>query len=192
MRMETLEITAPKEVARRYTSAEFRLLPQGPPYFELINGTLVRSPSPKFPHQHASNELVFLLNLYVRERGIGIVLSAPMDVEFDQFNTFQPDILFISSERSHLITGDGDIVGAPDLVVEILSKNRVKDLGTKRYFYEIHNVREYWIVDLQKKTIEVLENQDMEFVRHSYAKRTGEVESKLLPGFRVNVEEIFE
>ncbi len=113
-----------------------------------------------------------------------------MDVEFDEENTFQPDLLFVSNERIEIISDGETIVGAPDLVVEILSKNRVKDLGTKRYFYEIHDVREYWIVDLQKKTIEVLENQDMEFVRHSYAKRTGVVESKLLPGFRVNVEEI--
>lgn len=189
--METLERIEPKAVKRPITSAEFRKLPQGPPYYELINGTLVMSPSPKFPHQIASDELVYQLNQFVREQALGQILAAPMDVEFDDVNTFQPDILFISSERSHLITGDGDIVGAPDLVVEILSKNRVKDLGTKRYFYDIHNVREYWIVDLQKKTIEVLENQALEFVRHSYAKRTGEVESKLLPGFRVNVEEIF-
>lgn len=188
--METLEIVAPKTVVRRYTSAEFRLLPPGPPYFELIDGTLIMSPSPKFPHQRASTALVVLLKQFVTEHGLGEVVSAPMDVEFDQFNTFQPDILFISNERNGIITDEGDIVGAPDLVVEILSKNRVHDLVTKRYFYEIHNVREYWVVDLQKKTIEVLENQDMEFVRHSYAKRTGAVESKLLPGFRVAVEEI--
>ncbi len=189
--MEPFEIAPPKSVARRFTSAEFRLLPQGPPYYELINGTLVVSPSPKFPHQRVSNELVFQLNQYVRQHGLGEVLFVPMDVEFDQFNTFQPDILFISNEREQIKTDAGDIVGAPDLIVEILSKNRVNDLVTKRYFYEIHGVKEYWLVDLQKKTVEVLENQDMEFVRHSYAKREGMVESKLLPGFNVNLEMLF-
>ena len=191
MRMETLETTVPKQVVRKISSAEFRKLPEGPPYYELINGTLVMSPSPRLPHQRAARDLLILMQHFVLENDLGEVIPAPMDVEFDEENTFQPDLLFVSNERMNIIKGEETIVGAPDLVVEILSKNRVKDLGTKRYFYEIHNVREYWIVDLQKKTIEVLENQDMEFVRHSYAKRTGEVESKLLPGLRVNVEEIF-
>lgn len=184
--METIGL-APPAVMRRCTSAEFRLLPEGPPYYELINGTIFMSPSPKFPHQRASNTLVVMLNEYIHQYDAGQVLAAPMDVEFDEFNTFQPDILFISNERSHLVTEEGDIVGAPDLIVEILSSIRVNDLVTKKYFYEIYDVREYWIVDLQKKTIEVLENQDLEFVRHSYAKRTGRVESKLLPGFGVDI-----
>lgn len=114
-----------------------------------------------------------------------------MDVEFDEENTFQPDIFFVSNERKHIFTDNGEIVGAPDLIMEILSKNKVNDLVTKRYFYEIYNVHEYWIIDLQKKTIEVLENQDMEFVRHSHAKRTGWVQSKLLPGFDFDVETLF-
>jgi Uma2 family endonuclease len=70
-----------------------------------------------------------------------------MDNYFDDENVFQPDILFVSNERLHVIEEDG-LYGAPDLVIEILSPSTAKyDLGEKKDVYERSGVKEYWIID---------------------------------------------
>ncbi|MCY7349710.1 MAG: Uma2 family endonuclease [Cytophagaceae bacterium] len=186
-----MPITLPQPLAGRYSVADFENLPPGPPYYELINGTPTMSPSPIYSHQRLSRDLLIKLHLFVIERDLGEALCAPMDVEFDPENVFQPDIFFIANAQRHIIQEEKKIVGSPDLVMEILSKNKIDDVVKKRYFYEIFGVKEFWLIDLQKKTIEVLENQDMEFIRYSYAKREGEVESKLLPGFKVSLQSLF-
>ena len=68
----------------------------------------------------------------------------------------QPDILFISKERSHIIA-EPNIQGAPDLVVEILSPATAeRDRGLKAKIYAKYGVREYWLIDPNKNTIEVM------------------------------------
>lgn len=125
----------------------------------------------------------------MKKNGLGEVLCAPLDVELDEANVYQPDIFFISNTNSSIIK-DPKIIGAPDLIVEILSGNKYHDLNTKRYFYEIFGVKEFWLVDPKKKSIEILENRDMEFLRFSHAKHTGEVKSKILDGFSIDISEL--
>lgn len=75
-----------------------------------------------------------------------------MDVYFTEQNIYQPDILFISNERQHIIE-DGKIDGAPDLIIEVLSKGTEKlDRITKKAVYEKCGVLEYWIVDPKTKS----------------------------------------
>ncbi|MDP6716870.1 MAG: Uma2 family endonuclease, partial [SAR202 cluster bacterium] len=88
--------------------------------FELINGELILAPSPVTQHQRISRNLVEILVGFLRTQNLGELFYAPMDVVLSEHDVFQPDILFISSSRFHMI-GDTNIQGAPDLVVEILS-----------------------------------------------------------------------
>lgn len=184
---ETFAVRANK----RYTARDFENLPPGPPYYELINNSLVMEPSPEISHQRASLSLVKKMDDFVEKHHLGLVLEAPMDVELDDDNVFQPDILFISNARLGIIQDDRKIKGAPDLVVEILLSNKKCDQEEKKYVYELHDVREFWLVDTKKKTVEVFENVHKELVRLQKACPGDMVRSKLLDGFEVSAANLF-
>lgn len=175
----------------RYIARDIEQMPIGPPYYELINNRLVEEASPEIPHQYSSMSLATSLFAFVEERQLGLVLEAPMDVTLDDDNVFQPDILFISNERLGIIRDGRKIKGAPDLVVEILSTNKKYDQEEKKYIYELHDVREFWLVDVKKKQVEVFENVRKEFVRRQKALVGETVQSLILPGFSIDVAYLF-
>lgn len=178
-------------VDKRYTAQDFENLPPGPPYYELINNRLVKKPSNEIPHQRTALSLAAKLDDFVEKHNLGLVLEAPMDVELDEDNVFQPDILYISNERLGIIQNGRKIKGAPDLVVEILSSNKKYDQEEKKYVYELHDVREFWLIDTKKKTVEVFENQRKEFVLLQKAYAGDTVRSKLLAGFEIAADYLF-
>lgn len=130
----------------------FKNLPEGTPA-QLIKNNIVMSPSPLFRHQDILNVINNQLFNYAKKHDLGKVLVAPMDNYFDDENVFQPDILFVSNERLHVIEEDG-LYGAPDLVIEILSPSTAKyDLEEKKDVYERSGVKEYWIIDPATKSV---------------------------------------
>ena len=161
--------------------------------YELIDGELHVVPSPSFWHQNASSNLNDELKAFVRRRGLGSVVYAPLDVVLSPVDVFQPDILYISNERKGIITQKGLINGAPDLVVEILSPSNARnDLTIKRAKYEAHGVREYWIVDPERRTVQVLSLGDAGRFESAGIATSGEkAVSKLLEGFEVDVNGLF-
>jgi Uma2 family endonuclease len=135
--------------------------------------------------------LIRLLGNFVHKSKIGTFLFAPMDVIFNPHDTLQPDILFISNERSSII--DGQIKGAPDFIVEILSEGiTTKELSYKKYVFETHGVREYWLVNLAKQTITQYENFEDEFVIRNKIKIDGSLTSFVIEGFTLKASDIFE
>ncbi len=176
-------------VTQPMTSADYIKLPEGVPY-QLVGGQLVKEPSPTVRHQRLQSWLGTAMILYCREHDAGEVLYAPMDVYLSDTDVYQPDILFISKERSSIVTDQ--IHGAPDIVVEILSPSTAYiDLGHKRYIYAESGVREYWIIDPQERSVVVYSNFDGAFQRQCEARAEGEVWSEVLLGFRVGVEDLF-
>lgn len=177
--------------SKRFTAQDIEQMPVGPPYYELINNHLVEEASPEIPHQYSSMSLATRLFNFIEEKNLGIVLEAPMDVTLDDDNVFQPDILFISNDRLGIIREGRKIKGAPDLVVEILSTNKKYDQEEKKYIYELHDVREFWLVDVKKKQVEVFENVRKEFVRRQKACLGDTAHSLILPGFSIEVSYLF-
>ena len=161
--------------------------------YELSEGELIMVPSPNVYHQRILGNLGFLLREFVKEHGLGYVYFAPLDVVFSEDTVLQPDILFISKERAESIAEEG-IRGAPDLVVEILSKATAKrDRTYKKALYARYGVKEYWLVDPAIKTIEVLELHEHGFERialHLSQEKT-RLESPLLAGLCIDVAEVF-
>ncbi len=158
--------------------------------YELINGRLYEMPAPGFEHQEVLNTLNVLLYLFVRDKGMGKVLPAPFDVVLSDTVVVQPDILFISNENLKNIK-NGRLFGSPDLVVEIVSPSSYKrDRYEKFVLYEKCGVKEYWIVLPGEKVIEVWCLKDGKYVLHSVAADKGEVESCVLKGLKVKVEEV--
>ena len=173
----------------RFTYRDYLLLPEGDRR-ELIEGDFYVVPAPSFRHQIISRNLGTLLWEFVRGEGLGQVVWAPTDVVLSLESVVQPDILFISNERRGIITEDS-VSGAPDLVVEILSPSTAeRDRELKRTLYARYGVREYWIVDPEDSSVEVMALEEAGFVS---ARRytSGQVESPLLPGLAIPLGEIF-
>jgi Uma2 family endonuclease len=130
----------------------YRSLPEGT-MAQLIQNQIVMSPAPLERHQRISMELSSELFFHVKRKKLGTVRAAPYDVFLDDKNAFQPDILFVSKEKIHLIEEDG-LYGAPDLVIEILSPSNSKyDLKVKKDVYERYGVKEYWIVNPEDRRV---------------------------------------
>jgi Uma2 family endonuclease len=127
---------------------------------------------------------------YVRERDLGKVLDAPVDVILDEENVVQPDIIFIVREHLGIVQKRG-IMGSPDLVVEILSPSSIyEDRYKKKALYERFGIPEYWIVDPAYRTIEVFVLGEGEYQLFSFASEKGTVTSKVIAGFVVELSEI--
>jgi Uma2 family endonuclease len=176
--------------AIKFTYEDYLHLPEEKRY-EIIDGDLIMVPAPSISHQDISLNLAIILRKFVREKSLGVILCAPCDVILSEVDIVQPDILFISKERLNIITED-NIRGAPDLVIEIISKSsEYRDRVIKRKLYSKYGVKEYWIVDPEKKEIEVLELKEsgLERVR-SYGQREV-MERGLIEGLKVDLKEVF-
>lgn len=142
--------------ATRVTWRDALEMPEDGNRYEAIGGELYVSPPPKPPHQWViANLFQELSDLLVRP-GWGRLFCAPIGVEFAETEEgVQPDLLFVSNERLHIVTEDA-IRGAPDLVIEVLSPRTARrDRTVKRQLYQRHGVAEYWVVDLEAKQVEV-------------------------------------
>jgi len=129
----------------------FESLPEGT-LCQVINNQLVMSPAPTSKHQQVLKKIFLQVNEVVERAHLGEVLFAPVDVYLNDENIYQPDIVFISRERMHIL--QDRIQGAPDLVIEILSPGSKRfDKTDKKNVYESSGVKEYWIVDPESKTV---------------------------------------
>ena len=172
-----------------YTVNDYMQLPEGAPY-QLINGKLILMASAKFNHQEISFNLTLEIGTFVKQNKLGKVVTAPMDVHFDEKNIFQPDILFVSIKRKAIIKDW--IMGAPDFVVEILSKSTAKFNKTKKMkVYGEYEVIECWIVNLNDQNIEVYHNQNKQMQLAQTAQKTDKITSKAIEGFELSVSSIF-
>ena len=104
----------------------------------------------------------------------------------------QPDLLFVSRDRAHLLAGGDNVRGAPDLVVEILSPATAeRDRGYKRALYGKHGVMEYWVVDPSAETVWIHRLQGRALVVAQTLHRGQTLRSSLLPGFGLDLEDVF-
>ncbi len=169
-----------------------RLTPSDNGNYELHHGNIIYMPSPTPSHQIFSGNLFTEMNVHVRRHKLGRVMTAPMDTVFTIHDTFQPDILFIAQERLGII-GEKKIEGAPDLVVEILSPgNDTKEMAYKKVIYEFSEVREYWLVNLTKKTLTQYENKDGDFYVKYIFQQTDTLTSLVIKEFKANMQDLFD
>ncbi len=132
-------------------------------YYQLVEGVLHVAPSPFTLHQRILWKLSTIFSDFLRSNPIGEFFFAPLDVELNDLNIFQPDLLFVSNNRIGIIT-EKRVVGAPDLIIEILSKSTRKlDLTTKYAVYEQSGVLEYWIVDPDEKRFSFYQLKDHKY-----------------------------
>ena len=129
---------------------------------ELIDGKIfMMSPRPRVEHATVCTNIASEFRSYLKGKTCRAFCDG-VDVFLDENNRFVPDTMIVCNP--YIIKHDG-IHGAPDLVVEVLSKTTAKnDRSKKKYTYAKYGVKEYWIVDVWSKSVEVYYNQDSWFI----------------------------
>jgi Uma2 family endonuclease len=173
----------------KLTYEDYCLLPDDGRRHEIIDGEHYVNPSPNTRHQTVSRNLSFALWEQVREHDLGEIFYAPYDVVLSDFDIVEPDIIFVSAARSHIITG-ANIQGAPDLVVEILSpSNRKYDEVVKFKRYAALGISEYWIVDPDRETVKIYRRVASGL---ALVETSDRLATPLIPGFELPLREIFD
>jgi len=146
-------------LSRRWTLSEVRALirdnPRETPRYELVDGELLVTPSPKFLHQRKGVKLILALGEYLARCPVGIVMTSPSDVELEEESLVQPDVYVLSmDEARRLNAAQTDPTTQLLLVVEVLSPSTARhDRVAKRALYQ-RRVPEYWVVDNDARIIE--------------------------------------
>ena len=136
------------------TYADYAAMPDDGRRYELWDGELSVMPAPGTKHQGFVRDLLVVLYEHVKRGRLGVLFPSPIDCILSDTTVLQPDIVFIETGRSAIVTERG-IEGAPALVVEILSSSTVRtDRTIKAGLYARHGVPWYWIVDPVASTIE--------------------------------------
>ena len=188
-------MTQPKSKPRtRLTNADYVAMTppaNSGPRYQLINGVLVEMSGATLAHQSFLLELSSEMSAQVRATGIGRIVIAPYDVHIDPHNTFQPDLMYVSNDRLHILEQSA-ATGSPDVVVEILSDStRPRDLNEKLPVYAANGVGEVWIVDLDAITVTVHSGDGSAFAVVRTFAASDTLTSNAMPGVAVDLGPIF-
>lgn len=160
------------------TVADIEVLPEGT-RAELIDGRIIYNLEPNLTiHQELVGFMSAMFGNHVASKGKrDKAIIGPIDVQLsdlDVYNVVQPDVIVVC-DRSKLDNGKR-CIGAPDLIVEVTSQEtEERDYVIKPYKFFVAGVREYWIVDPEKKRIMVykFETQDYDMYSFDDAIRVG-------------------
>ncbi len=176
---------------QKMTLEEYFQLPETNIHMELIGGILHvydgqegNMPAPTPQHQEILMSILAYLLPITTKKGL---FTAPIDVMMGDI-IVQPDILWVSPDNTQCEMTNRRIIGAPDLIIEILSPSTHKqDRLTKFDIYEAHGVGEYWIVDPDVQIIEVYIREDDRLRRQGGYTLGGTFASRTLKNALVDV-----
>lgn len=178
-----------------YTYEDYLLIPDEPGYrYEVLEGFLVKEPSPVEIHQRVCRELfIGLYNFLIKFDPSGELFFAPLDVTLGSRTVVQPDILFISGARYKELMHDERRVDGPcDLVVEIMSpSNRRKDRLRKMEIYRKAGIPHYWLADPEESTLEAFSLRDGTYAMMAGGGPGDKFAHPDFPGLDLNLEKIF-
>lgn len=145
-----------RESSSGLTYADYCSIPEDGLRHEIIGGEHFMTPVPELYHQALVVRFSAELLRRFERSGLGRVFASPVDVQLSDHDVVQPDIVVVLDARREILHRSR-IIGAPDLVIEILSPStRSRDCREKRQLYETHRVSEYWIVDPETRLVEQL------------------------------------
>lgn len=143
----------PASRRKEWTFAMLESLPDDGKRYEIIDGELHVSPSPKLPHQIVIWRLVVLIDAYVTAHPEWFGVIAPSDVVFNARNVVEPDVFIVRREGNDL---EGLVNPSTMLLaIEVISPGTSSyDRVVKRKLYQRFGVRDYWIVDPKARSVE--------------------------------------
>jgi Uma2 family endonuclease len=187
-------LTSKQAPSVKLTYEDFLLFPDDGKRHELIDGEHYVTPSPSLRHQTISGRLHFWISKHLEEHPIGRVWTAPLDVVLSKFDVVEPDLIYVSNQRSTILTRQ-NIQGAPELAIEILSPStRRTDEVTKRRAYERWGIAEYWVVDPELDLVKVYRLRDdgkFERTAELFAESDDALTTLLLPDLSISLQALF-
>jgi Uma2 family endonuclease len=164
---------------------------------ELIKGRIYKmSPAPKKNHQSVSWRISGVLYNYLNNKTCK-AFTAPFDVRLPIKSTKNEDITTVVQPDISIICDltkldEAGCIGAPDIIVEILSKgNNKKELQNKYEVYEEFGVKEYWIINPEEQNLMVYTLEDGNYKPSKLFTTGDEITTNILPGLVINLEDIF-
>ncbi|RBQ02854.1 Uma2 family endonuclease [Pedobacter miscanthi] len=170
-----------------------------PERVELIAGKIFKmSPAPSSVHQVVVGNIFLKLGNFLNKQPCKVFIAL-FDVRFSKeskddkeiFTVLQPDICVICDRSKIDVRG---CIGAPDLVVEVLSPGNTRmELLNKYRVYEEFGVKEYWIVSQSDQNILIYTlNEDGKFQPSKIFTLSEKITSSVLPGFELELDEVFD
>ena len=160
---------------------------------ELLKGKILEMSAPSPIHQEISGNLQGALFVFLKNSKCKLY-TAPFDVRFPQkgesqvYTVVQPDLCVVCDFEK--IDSKG-CVGAPDLVVEILSPgNSKKEMKSKFALYQEEGVREYWVVDPERELVFVYMAENKKF-KPTIPIADDYVYSTIFPDFKIHTSDLF-
>lgn len=179
-------------ISTKFTYEDLEQLPTDGNRYEIVDGELLVTPAPIPLHQRLVMNLSAQLWLHVKKHSLGEVLAAPLDIVFTDSTVLEPDVLFVSKSRRHII-GEKNLSGPPDLVVEVLSPSSQRfDREVKPKQYALHGVPEFWRIDPDEKTVEVFRLESGAYELTASLAFGDELTSPLFPGLSLPVSSLWE
>ncbi|MFA4044221.1 MAG: hypothetical protein HZRFUVUK_001008 [Candidatus Fervidibacterota bacterium] len=181
----------PKAVApkQKMSWEEFLAWMDEDTWAEWVNGeVLLMSPASNL-HQDLVGFLSALMRHWAEAFDLGVVRTEPFLVKLPEpLPARSPDIIFVSKENIHKLMANY-FDGAPDIVVEVISQeSRIRDRGEKFYEYEQAGVREYWLIDPDRRQCEFYRGGGGKVFCLVHAGGEGIFRSEVLSGFWLRVE----
>jgi Uma2 family endonuclease len=181
-------------LVKTYTLEEFWRLPAPPDHskLELIAGVLYMTPPPEYTHDNAVSRLNRLLTGHLLASGDKGTLYLPRAAIWTGPSTYlEPDLFYVSAELE--ATMDPAHRTTADLVIEVVSPgSAIYDRNTKADTYWALGVRELWLVDEARRTVELRYQGQKGFEVIGIFKPGDQLISRVLPGLRFDVRSIFE
>ncbi len=177
-----------EEFMEIYENSELRM--------EFINGEIIILGSPTTFHQEISGNLYIILRQFLKGKKCK-VFYAPFDVHFFKRDFKEPDVmqpdLLIACDVEDTVNEKGRYMGTPSLAVEILSPStRSRDMVDKLNTFMLSGVKEFWVVDPNKKIVLVYGFKDCSIDEFTTYKTDDILESYFLEGLKVDIRDIFE
>jgi Uma2 family endonuclease len=180
--------------ALRFTAADLDAFPEDGKRYEIIDGELYVSKQPHFYHQLVCTRAWSKLQLWSDRSGDGVAVVAP-GIIFAEDDDVAPDVAWASSRRLAItLRDDGKFHAAPELIVEVLSPgavNEKRDREAKLKLYSRRGVDEYWIIDWQRRSMEVFRRKNARLVLFATLTESDTLTTPLLSGFACPVSELF-
>lgn len=147
--------TLPKSAPRKVTFEEYLEWESESGYHEWVDGEIVTMPNPSLKHQQIVGFLYFLLNGFNAKHNLGQVIQAPFAMKLEALSRGRElDILFVLNERDSLFEKNY-LNGAADVAIEVISPGTGRtDQGEKYYEYETVQIKEYWLIDPDRRQAE--------------------------------------
>ena len=187
-------IAKPKlRTGTRMSLDEFLALEETDGRWELDDGELYIMSSGSADHQFLMFWIRYYFEVYLR----GFAMP-PAEVHHEITTILsrelrrapEPDLVIILRGRADVSVAV-HVEGVPDIVVEILSSDRNRDLIRKRQIYAEAGVREYWICDPRHDTVTPLELRDGVYVERAVLSADDVLTTPLLPGLEIPLADVF-